>query len=234
MIKKILCHIEHLLERKSLNLFWTIYLNFRLLPFSIAIKFPILCYGKIRVRQASGKLLIERISKGQILIGVDKTGYRTRGTTTFSLFKNSTLHVHNKVSLYQGSSLILGENATLTLGDCVTLGDNAEIVCMNNISIGNHCGITWETQITDYASHPIIDMETGKQHAMTSPIYIGDYCWIGNRSTIRPGTKLPSRTIVASYSLLNKDYIAEGVPSYSLLGGIPAKVIKLGIKRIDY
>jgi hypothetical protein len=37
---------------------------------------------------------------------------------------------------------------------------------------------------------------------------------------------------VASNSLLNKNYVAKGIENYSLIGGIPARLISTGVKRI--
>lgn len=76
------------------------------------------------------------------------------------------------------------------------------------------------------------DRATGEKHPMTKPIHLGQYCWIGNRSTLMPGTVLPDRIIVASNSLLNKNYVVRGVQPYSILGGMPAAVIKEGVERI--
>lgn len=233
-MKKILQHFEHFCEKKKLNLFWTLYLNMRLLPFKQAVHFPILCYGSIRVRCADGKIIIspQFVRKGILKIGVDPTGYRTCGVTTLTLLNNSTIFINGSVKVYQGATVLTGRNASLIFGDEVTIGDRAEIICMEKIEIGSHTDLTWECQMTDFASHPIIDKISGDIHPMTSPIYIGEYCWIGNRTTIMPGTNLPNRTIVASNSLLNKNYIQKGLKPYSLIGGIPAVTLRENIERI--
>jgi len=69
---------------------------------------------------------------------------------------------------------------------------------------------------------------------LTKPVKIGDYCWIGNRSTIMPGTVLPERVIVAANSLLNKDYIEKGILPFSVIGGMPAKLLNTDIERTDF
>jgi acetyltransferase-like isoleucine patch superfamily enzyme len=65
---------------------------------------------------------------------------------------------------------------------------------------------------------------------LTKPIYIGDYCWIGNRTTISKGAYLPDYTIIASNSLVNKNFSRLG--SYNLLTGVPADVKVQNVKRI--
>lgn len=132
------------------------------------------------------------------------------------------------------ASILINQNCILEINDYSTLGDNVEIICNNKISIGKHVDITWDCRITDFGSHPVMDVSTGKFSKLYSFVEIGDYCWLGNRSTVMPGTKLPNRTIVASNSLLNKNYIELGIKKYFLLGGIPAKLIKEDFKRTDY
>lgn len=231
---KILRHFEHFCEKKRLNLFWTLYLNMRLLPFKQALYFPILCYGSIRVRSAEGKMLLppQLVRKGILKIGIDPTGYRTCGTTTITLLSNSTIIINGAVKVYQGASILIGRNASLKIDDGVTVGDRAEIICMEKIELGRHSDLTWECQMTDFASHPVLDRISGELHPMTKPVFVGEYCWIGNRTTIMPGTRIPNRTIVASNSLLNKDYIQKGIKPYTLIGGIPAVMIRENIERI--
>jgi acetyltransferase-like isoleucine patch superfamily enzyme len=195
-----------------------------------------MCYGKIRIRQLAGTLVYdkERVKKGMILIGVDCAGYRTRNTTTITLAKGSKLIVGDGVRLCQGSSVVVGANASLQLKDRVRLGDGAEIICKDSISIGKEVDVTWDCQVTDFSSHPMRNKKTGDIHPMTKPVVIGDYCWIGNRTTVMPGTILPERIIVASNSLINKNYIEIGIKAFSVIGGIPAKLLNTDIERIDY
>jgi len=58
------------------------------------------------------------------------------------------------------------------------------------------------------------------------PIIIGDNCWICNTSSISAGAIIPDNTIVTSNSLVNKDFSA--IEKNSIIGGIPAKLIKTG------
>lgn len=59
---------------------------------------------------------------------------------------------------------------------------------------------------------------------------IGNYCWIGNRCTISPGTILPDYTTVTSNSVVNKDF--SSLPAYPTIGGVPAKFIREGWTRV--
>jgi acetyltransferase-like isoleucine patch superfamily enzyme len=50
---------------------------------------------------------------------------------------------------------------------------------------------------------------------------IGNDVWIGSKCTIMPGVKIGDGAIVGYGALVTKD-----VPAYSIVGGIPAKLIK--------
>lgn len=52
-------------------------------------------------------------------------------------------------------------------------------------------------------------------------VYIGDDCWIGMNSMIMPGVELGECCVVAAGSFVNQSF-----PAYSLIGGVPAKLIK--------
>ena len=53
-------------------------------------------------------------------------------------------------------------------------------------------------------------------------IFIEDDVWIGAGSIILPGLKIGKGAIIAAGSVVNKN-----VPKFSIVGGIPAKIIKL-------
>jgi Hexapeptide repeat of succinyl-transferase len=55
--------------------------------------------------------------------------------------------------------------------------------------------------------------------------YIGRNCFIGARSIIMPGIHIGDECIVGSGSVVTKD-----VPSHSIVGGNPARIIRSGIR----
>lgn len=212
----------------------TFYLNFRLLSWKLAIKFPIYVYGRWNFRDLQGKIEIEseNVYKGMIKLGFNLAGYVSTSPGTLTINKNSKIIFRGKCCIAQGVSLVVTRSGILELGSNVTIGDSVKIICYKNIKIGNRSGITWECQVMDFNSHYVEDMCTGKISRIANSIEIGEYCWICNRSTIMPGTKLPNRIIVASGSLLNKNYVDCGIKEYSLIGGCPAKLIKSNIRRL--
>lgn len=109
------------------------------------------------------------------------------------------------------------------------IGSGCKIMCFNSISIGFHCDLTWETQLIDTSFHYIKRSGEDIPQELTAPIVLGDYCWIGNRSTISKGTVLPSYSIVASNSIVNKDFSSCGERCF--YAGMPAKCKTTDIVR---
>ncbi|MNG32136.1 Virginiamycin A acetyltransferase [compost metagenome] len=52
-------------------------------------------------------------------------------------------------------------------------------------------------------------------------ITIEDDCWIGSNVTILDGVTIGTGSVVAAGAVVTKD-----VPPYSVVGGVPAKIIK--------
>lgn len=212
-----------------LSVWRTIYFNFRTLPVKQAVKMPVRIFGKIKLSCLDGSVQLSS-SKTRLKIGINWAGYRYVSPGRISIMKGARLILDNDVQISQGVSLLVHKNATLHLKSHCTVGDSSTIICYRDITIGRHSGITWQCQVMDFNSHYICN-EKGLITSIISPIKIGDYCWIGNRTSVMPGTYLPDRTIVGSNSLLNKNYTAT-IPQYSLIAGIPAKLIKTGLRRI--
>ena len=123
----------------------------------------------------------------------------------------------------RGAELVFGS------GDYPSCGANVRIICFNQIVIEDS-HITWDCQIMDSSFHYIESLEDGTIQPLTRPVHLGKHVWIGNRTTITAGAIIPEETIVASHSLVNKDFSEVG-PN-CLIAGIPAKVVKKGIRRI--
>jgi acetyltransferase-like isoleucine patch superfamily enzyme len=60
-----------------------------------------------------------------------------------------------------------------------------------------------------------------KSLSRSAGVHICDDVWIGANSTILKGVHIGEGAVVAAGSLVNKD-----VPRYSIVAGVPAKVIK--------
>ena len=112
-----------------------------------------------------------------------------------------------------GSNIFLGENFYSNFD--LTILDVCKVVIGKNCLIGPKVGIY-------AATHPL-DKELRRKGAeLGAPITIGDDCWIGGHSVINPGVTLGNGVVVASGSVVTKDF-GDNV----LVGGVPAKMLKI-------
>nr|WP_283163079.1 acyltransferase [Alicyclobacillus mengziensis] len=101
------------------------------------------------------------------------------------------------------------------MGNDTFLGMRSELRSMVKISIGDRCAISWDVSIMDSDFHSI----DGKP--MRTPVTIGDDVWIGSRVTILKGVTVGNGAVIAAGSVVVSD-----VPSNSMVGGVPARIIR--------
>lgn len=97
----------------------------------------------------------------------------------------------------------------------VSVYDNGKVTIGNGVRIGPGVCLCTDTHEVD----PDVRREMGGSFAL--PIKIGDECWIGANATILPGVTIGMGSTVAAGAV-----VAEDVPEFSLVGGVPAKFIK--------
>lgn len=111
-----------------------------------------------------------------------------------------------------GNNCYFGAYNHITAINRIQIGDNLLTGKWVTITDNNHGETTF-----DSVSIPPI------KRALTSKgsVVIGDNVWIGDKATILAGVTIGDSAIIAANSVVTQD-----VPSYSVVAGIPAKVIK--------
>lgn len=114
-------------------------------------------------------------------------------------------------------------NPEILIGENVCIGNRFSALSAAPIEIGDDCLFASDVMLT--SENHGMDPELSKSYSDTiliaKPIKIGKGCWIGEKACILPGVVLGERTIVAAGAVVNKSF-----PPYSLVGGVPAKLIK--------
>ena len=144
---------------------------------------------------------------------------RSRIETRLSVDSGAKLDVNRRFSLYKGCDVRVVKNGHLILngGFCNV---NTQIVCAERITIGQGCAISRDVVIRDYDAHSL----EGGNHNVSSPVTIGNRVWIGHRAMILKGVTIGDGAVIAAGSIVTKD-----VPAHSVVGGIPAKLIRENI-----
>lgn len=147
--------------------------------------------------------------------------------TKIYIEKNSLLYIEESKRI-RNCTLILKENSVLSIGWNTMINGRSEIyVGENNFClIGADSLLAGGLRIRTNDGHTLISNENDQiTNNYKNGVIIGDHVWVGENCNINKNTFVGSESIVASNSLLqNKVY-----PSYCLLGGAPAKLIKRDI-----
>lgn len=109
----------------------------------------------------------------------------------------------------------------ITIGDYSSIGQDCWV--MNHCDIGNNVMMGPECRIyTHNHMHSRTDLPMIRQGFMPPKnVKISDDVWIGARVIILPGVIIGEGSIIAAGAVVSKD-----VPSYTVVGGVPAKVLK--------
>lgn len=164
--------------------------------------------------------MIKLGSQGRDMFPLDPVILDIRGTLCF----NGSFYIGC------GSTIRVESGASMSIGPKSRFGAQSILFCEDNIKIGSQVEGSWRCQLMDTDRHEIRDVNTGAIYPSHKPIVIGDNVWIGNNVCINKGTVIPDNTIVASNSFCNKNY--SDVAPFSVIGGIPAKVVSSGKQRV--
>lgn len=166
----------------------------------------------------------------------------------FSFIKKTIIEYSNKdkklkLSLFVGIhnckfglNNFIGTNVTIintSLGDFTYINSNSQIL---NVRIGKFCSIGMNVQIglgkhpiNFVSTHPSFYSNNKEFKTFADKMYFQEYgeiliendVWIGNNAIILDGIKIGNGSIISTGSIVTKDVLP-----YSIVGGIPAKIIK--------
>lgn len=139
------------------------------------------------------------------------------------LFRESKLQVVLNDMNAIGHHTDIQGSATITFGKRSFCGAYCVFGVNDSISIGSDVMIAHAVTIrdTDHA-WARTDIPMRGQGIVTSPVVIEDDVWIGHGAAILKGVTVGRGSIIAAGAVVTKD-----VPSYSVVGGVPAKMIRL-------
>ncbi len=106
--------------------------------------------------------------------------------------------------------------AKIKIGQDTIVGENAVFDGRDRITIGSHVDFASEVMIYN-SQH---DIHSADFKAVSAPVTIGDYVFIGPRAILLPGIKIGKGAVVAAGAVVTKD-----IPDFKIFGGVPAKEI---------
>jgi acetyltransferase-like isoleucine patch superfamily enzyme len=137
---------------------------------------------------------------------VVRSGGRMRIGSWVWIGRNNALRCHE-------GQLVIGRNTIFGSDDTVN--------CYGDVYIGPECLFADSVYIVDF-DHNYWDpvMSIRSQGIYTAPIRLEGNIWVGTKACILRGVTVGKGSVIGAMSMVNRD-----VPAYSVVGGIPAKVI---------
>ena len=166
-------------------------------------------FGRI-VRRISIKPRVKKCGKGLILgTGVTITGHdNIEFGNNVSIMSRSYLHADHAV-------LRFGNNVSINSNTCLD-ATGGEIVIGDNVLIAQN--VVFRASDHGYEN---VDIPIIQQKSNGGKILVGDGCWIGANSVITRNVTIGEHSIVGAGAVVTKD-----VESFSIVGGVPARLIR--------
>ena len=131
--------------------------------------------------------------------------------------------IGRKVALHHGFEVRTAHR--LKICDGSVIGYNAILDARGKIYIGKNVNLSSEVAIWTEQHDPMaVDFGSVRRQ-----VIIEDRAWISFRATILPGVRVGEGAVVAAGAIVTHD-----VPPYTMVGGVPAKLIKQRTRELTY
>ena len=148
---------------------------------------------------------------------------RVSGKGVVSIGRGTTIGYFLAPKVGDGGALLQPRraDAKITIGNHCALSNNVTMIANSSILVGNDCLIGDQVFICDSDFHGV---EPWRRHevGVTAPVVLGNNVWIGSRAIILKGVIIGDNSVVAAGAV-----VVKPVPPNSVVGGNPAKVIRM-------
>ncbi len=210
-----------------MNLYKTIVANLYLFPLKTALKLPVIIYKNTQIYSLGQIEITCPVRRGLFHIG--RYGDKANSPTKFTNI--GKIIIDGEARILGGSIII--NSGTIHFKAHSRISDECLVDIKTSLELGQYARIGYRSQVIDNDGHFAIDVTTKEVQNNRESIVIGNFNFIGSNTYIKKGVRTPDSLIVASANaLLTKDY--TDLPPYSIIGGTPAKLIKVGNTRRIY
>jgi len=162
---------------------------------------------------SSGALLMEYVTHpGSSLIAWWRALRMRRLCGRFGGFAGNNVRYANGVRIVNHRNVFIGQR--------VSFGGSVQLMAYDRIEIGDDCMFAYGT-VVNTASHDY-HADVMNTTYLAKPVKIGNNVWFGINSVVLPGVTIGDGAVIAAGAVVTKD-----VPENAIVGGVPAKVIKV-------
>ncbi|MGI8804269.1 MAG: acyltransferase [Thermoleophilaceae bacterium] len=111
----------------------------------------------------------------------------------------------------------------VSIGAKTVLGQDCTISAYQNVSIGRECVIADRVMLIDF-DHGIVDVERPirLQGIYKRDVRVGNNVWIGYGACVLRGVTVGDNAVIGTNAVVARD-----VPANAIVGGVPARVIRM-------
>lgn len=109
----------------------------------------------------------------------------------------------------------------LIIGKNTSFQQSCHVIAAGELIIGNDCVFSSFVYVSDCSHTYSPDIDIAKGDLVIKRTSVGDHCFIGCGARIMPGVNIGNNCVVGANAVVTHD-----VPPYSMVAGVPAKIIK--------
>ena len=157
-------------------------------------------------------------------------GHRWRSDGPFFLGRGLELKIEPRGEIRFGRFVWIGDGTKIRchegvveIGDKTVMGQECTISAYQRVRIGNECVIADRAMFIDF-DHGMVEVERPirLQGIYKRDVEVGNNVWIGYGACILRGVSIGDNSVIGTNSVVTKD-----VPANAVVGGIPARVIRM-------
>jgi acetyltransferase-like isoleucine patch superfamily enzyme len=157
-------------------------------------------------------------------------GWRWRTAGMLFLGRRLEVQVGRRGRLELGRFVWVGDGTKIRchegvveIGDKTVLGQECTISAYQRVRIGEQCVVADRAMFIDF-DHGVVDAERPirLQGIYKRDVVVGSNVWVGYGACILRGVRVGDNSIIGSNSVVTRD-----VPANAVVGGVPAKVIRM-------
>ena len=153
------------------------------------------------------------VTEGMVFIGRRVELYARTGYGRLVLGRWVHIGAENRLRAHEG---------TLRVGDKCVFGRDNTVNCYVDVEIGAGTIMADWVYVCDFDHvYDDIHVPIKDQGIVKTPVRIGPDCWVGTKVTVLRGATIGHGCVLAAHAVVRGD-----IPPMSVVGGIPAKVLK--------
>lgn len=124
---------------------------------------------------------------------------------------------------FNGDHILFYDEGDIICGDNSYIGEKSFIESAKDckVIVGSNCRISHFVHIYTYNSYADQNFCTNELQIKKGNVIIGDYCWIGIKTSIMGPVTIGENSVIGANSLVNRN-----IPPNCIAMGVPAKVVK--------